>query len=284
MNRDWKFIPDETSKYKILYNAGDSHVNEGMAQAGGASTITLNTLASSQNNVYLGQIIFIASGTGQDQARMVIGYNGATKVATVDSPWIVQPDSTSVYAIYPFPGFVHGRPGVNSSDNVLIRDVIGNKNDYVPVPYQEDVASILGFLKTGFYHVHGAAFLYPDKAVPVTLTSAAPSWDITGSKTEVIPASSITKNFDLHWASLSDISASLDGVIDIFAGAIGEEVKIGAVDVVRTSNFSREQPVPVQVPQQPANTRISCRFSDSTTSSRTVRIKFYGHVYDEALT
>jgi len=160
---------------------------------------------------------------------------------------------------------------------------IGEKSDLVPVPYEEAVSSVLAFLHTGYYHVHGASFLYPDKAVPVTLTSAAPSWSESGTITEIIPADTIIKDFDLHWCSITDISAVLDGVIDIFAGDAGNEEKIGAVDVARTSNFSRENPVPVQVSQQSANTRISCRFTDSTTSSRTVRVKFYGHVYDISL-
>jgi len=93
-------------------------------------------------------------------------------------------------------------------------------------------------------------------------------------------ARSITKDFDLHWCSIWDISDSLYGVVDIFAGAPGSEEKIGAVDVGRTANFSRESAMPVQIPQQPANTRISCRFTDSTAGAETVRVKFYGHVYD----
>ena len=161
---------------------------------------------------------------------------------------------------------------------------IGSKVGTVAVPYVPHKSSVMDHLNTSYYHVHGASFIYPDKAVPVTLTSAVASWAETGTIVEVIPADTIIKDFDLHWASISDISATLDGVIDIFAGASGSEVKIGAVDVVRTSNFSRENPVPTQIPQQPANTRISCRFTDSTTSSKTVRIKFYGHVYGTSLT
>lgn len=126
---------------------------------------------------------------------------------------------------------------------------IGQETGFIQVPYQFGENSILDHLNTSYYHVHGAAFLYPDKVVPVTLTSGIPSWDQGGAITEVIPANGIIKNFDLHWCSISEISASLDGVIDIFSGGVGNEVKIGAVDVVRTSNFSRENPVPVQVPQ-----------------------------------
>lgn len=160
----------------------------------------------------------------------------------------------------------------------------GIKTDFVNVPYEFGENSIYALLTTGYYHVHGASFVYPDKADPVTLTSAAASWAETGSIIEVIPANAITKAFDLHWCSVNEISATLYGIVDIFAGDVGSEVKIAAIDVSRTTNQAREDNMPVQIPQQPANTRISCRFTDSTTSSRTVRVKFYGHVYSSSLT
>lgn len=174
---------------------------------------------------------------------------------------------------------------VDTVDSIVdtIDSNVGSKLDLVPIPYVEGQSSTLAFLHTSYYHVHGASFIYPSKADPVLLTSAAASWATTGNIVEVIPANTITKPFDLHWISISDISAILYGEIDLFSGAVGEEVQInspyGAADVVRTSNFSREGSVRIQVPQQPANTRISCRFSDSTTSQRTVRVKLYGHVY-----
>lgn len=129
VNRDWKFTPDDTSVYCIVMNPGNTHVNEGVAQGGGNATITLNTLASDQNNLYLGQLVFIIAGAGQDQARMVVGYNGTTKVATVDADWIINPDTTSVYMMLPYPGFVHGVPTPDSVANILARDIIGNKTD-----------------------------------------------------------------------------------------------------------------------------------------------------------
>lgn len=164
-----------------------------------------------------------------------------------------------------------------------IEKILGFFGDYVSVPFTEGVSTIYGFLQTGYYHVHGASFIYPKYADPVELTSNAAAWNTTGTIVEIIPANAITKRFDLHWASISDISANLYGVIDIYSGLSGAEVLIGSVDVNRTVNASREGTAPVQIPQQPANTRISAKFSDSTTSARTVRVKFYGHVYGTSL-
>ena len=167
-----------------------------------------------------------------------------------------------------------------------VKNVVGAIGDFVHVPYvfQAATNTIMAFLQTGYYHIHGASFIYPDKVDPILLTSSAAAWSETGTIVEIIPAGGIIKPFDLHWCSVWDISVSLYGVVDIFAGPVDAPVKIGSVDVGRTANFSRESAMPVQIPQQPANTRISARFSDSTTSARTLRVKFYGHVYGTSLT
>lgn len=101
VDRNWKVNPDNTSEFIIFANPGREHVNEGLAQAGGASSVTLNTNASPYDNAYVGQIIFLRSGTGQDQVRLVSAYNGTTKVATVSEPWDAVPDTTTAYVMLP---------------------------------------------------------------------------------------------------------------------------------------------------------------------------------------
>ena len=101
VNRDWKIIPDNTSEYILVTSTGDTHVNEGVAQGGGASTITLNALASSVDDVYIDQVVFIVAGTGADQAGVVTAYDGGTSVATVEHAWVIEPDNTSIYAMLP---------------------------------------------------------------------------------------------------------------------------------------------------------------------------------------
>jgi hypothetical protein len=101
VDRNWKVTPDATSVFAIFADPGREHVNEGLAQAGAASTVTLNALASSADGAYVGQIIFIRSGVGEDQARVCTAYNGTTKVATVDAAWDTTPDATSAYVVLP---------------------------------------------------------------------------------------------------------------------------------------------------------------------------------------
>ena len=106
VDRNWKVNPDNTSEFTIYANAGREHVNEGLAQGGTSNTITLNSLASSTDDIYVGQTVFIRSGTGDDQAGLCIAYNGTTKVATIKTgtalgDWGVTPDTTSGYVILP---------------------------------------------------------------------------------------------------------------------------------------------------------------------------------------
>jgi hypothetical protein len=101
VNRDWKTIPDNTTEYVITADAGNTHVNEGVAQGGANNTITLNSLASSLNNAYVGQLVFLTAGTGADQSRRVIAYDGSTKIATLDRNWGINPAAGTIYVMLP---------------------------------------------------------------------------------------------------------------------------------------------------------------------------------------
>lgn len=75
-------------------------VRQNTAQAGGASTITLDTGASAVDDFYNSMYVTIVSGTGVGQSRKISDYVGSTKVATVSSAWTTQPDSSSVFRIF----------------------------------------------------------------------------------------------------------------------------------------------------------------------------------------
>ncbi len=72
---------------------------QGTAQAGSASTITLQSGASADDGTYNGQIVQILDGTGAEQSRLILSYVGITRIATVFSDWADNPDSTSKYQI-----------------------------------------------------------------------------------------------------------------------------------------------------------------------------------------
>jgi hypothetical protein len=132
VDRNWKVNPDATSEFIILAHPGREHVNEGLAQAGGANTITLNALASATDDAYVAQVVFIRSGTGEDQSGTIIAYNGTTKVAIIDKPWAVVPDSTSGYIMIPNDHVILANtthtgaviPGVAALNDISVADIL----------------------------------------------------------------------------------------------------------------------------------------------------------------
>jgi len=74
------------------------HGNDGTAQAGGATTITLAAAASSTDDAYNGYTIETTGGTGSGQTAIISDYDGTTKVATVPT-WGTNPDATTTYEI-----------------------------------------------------------------------------------------------------------------------------------------------------------------------------------------
>lgn len=88
----------------------------GTAQAGGASTITLRNDASAVDSAYNTQEVYIISGVGAGQRRVVSGYVGATRVATVSVAWAVQPTSASTYEVVPLSMNVGTGKGAQYSD------------------------------------------------------------------------------------------------------------------------------------------------------------------------
>jgi hypothetical protein len=75
------------------------------AQAGAATTITLDAGASATDGRYVGYGIYLYGGTGGGirgvgQERTIIAYVGATKVATVAQAWGTNPDNTSTFILY----------------------------------------------------------------------------------------------------------------------------------------------------------------------------------------
>jgi len=76
-------------------------ITTGIAQGGGANTITLAGSASSVSTRFQGCIIDLVSLTGFGQTRKITSYTtgGTNRLVTVDRAWDTQPDNTTKYTI-----------------------------------------------------------------------------------------------------------------------------------------------------------------------------------------
>jgi hypothetical protein len=101
VDRPWFVAPNNTSVYEILPFSSILLADHGVALGGSPTTIELAATASAIDDIYNGCTVFISSGTGYGQARVIIDYDGGLQIATVAGDWTVDPDNTSVYKILP---------------------------------------------------------------------------------------------------------------------------------------------------------------------------------------
>lgn len=121
INRNWAIIPEDGAEYTITSNAGDTHVNEGLVSGATGSTLTLNALAATKDDIYKEQYAFISAGTGADDCHRIISYNGTTRVAVITGTWHDTPVANqSVYAILPA-----ANPSGGTVDFVTLTGTIG---------------------------------------------------------------------------------------------------------------------------------------------------------------
>ncbi len=119
VDRPWITTPNNTSTFDIYASTTPTlYSDQGFAQAGSATTITLQSTASASNDIYNGSIVTILAGTGAGQTREITDYVGGTKVVTVDTAWAVDPDSQSTYAVIPTASGT-GSSGGTSDVNVV---------------------------------------------------------------------------------------------------------------------------------------------------------------------
>ena len=67
--------------------------------AGGSGFVKLDSGASSVDDFYNGCVVYIYSGTGAGQARLMTDYTGSTKTGTLNRAWGTQPDGTSLFKV-----------------------------------------------------------------------------------------------------------------------------------------------------------------------------------------
>jgi hypothetical protein len=101
VDRDWATNPDATSEIELLPFSGILLSHHGVATAGAAGTITMAATASATDDIYIGSVVYISTGTGAGQIRLITDYNGTTKVATVSDNWTINPAAGSVYKVLP---------------------------------------------------------------------------------------------------------------------------------------------------------------------------------------
>lgn len=174
--------------------------------------------------------------------------------------------------------------GSKGGSNPSVITGVGGLTDFVTVPYSFGINSMLAHLNTAYYHIHGQPFVYPELSNDITVTAGAGVWGTGGAITEIIPAGALSVSaFDLHWVNINNHSADAYYLLEIYAGDLGSEVKIGSTRSWRDSTFLGGETATgtkrIQIPQQPLGNRISAKLYSSDGSAATVGVSFEGHYY-----
>ena len=72
---------------------------KGVALGGTVDTLALAADASDDPAAYVGMELRLTSGAGADQRAAIVGYDAATRVATVSPAWVALPGAGTGYAI-----------------------------------------------------------------------------------------------------------------------------------------------------------------------------------------
>ena len=90
-----------TSAGRRVREIGAYAIHSGTAQTGNDVHITLAATASATDGIYNRNLLVLIGGTGAEQTRTIIDYDGASKIATIDREWRINPDATTEYQVVP---------------------------------------------------------------------------------------------------------------------------------------------------------------------------------------
>jgi len=144
----------------------------------------------------------------------------------------------------------------------------------VAEPSSRVASSPYGKLHTIEEHVHAVGCVYPTLASGVTVTAGA-AWTL-GAFVEVVPASTITDEFDIHYVSIENISANDVYELHLYYGA--GDTLAGMVRFVKNAAVDAVVNVPFMTPLIPANSRIRAKLA-SASGGDNADISVFYHTY-----
>lgn len=159
------------------------------------------------------------------------------------------------------------------ADQSMIDAKLGVTTDYA------SHQTLLGYQNSLYQHVHNQSYCYPTLADGVVITGGAGVWQL-GNFIEIIPINGIINAFDIHWINFENASATDVYELVLYKGTVGNEVEIGRIRTSRDSAQSGTAKVPIQIPAQIANTRISAKVASKSGGGDTVTVSVYYHIYN----
>ena len=125
-------------------------------------------------------------------------------------------------------------------------------------------------------HLYAKSAVYPTLAAGVTVTGHNDAWTL-GTLVEIVPASTITEDFDVHWISIENISAN--GIYELVLYCGAGDTECGRVRFVQNAVQDSVVAVPFMTPILEKNSRIRSAVASSTGGGDTADISIFYHTY-----
>jgi hypothetical protein len=162
-------------------------------------------------------------------------------------------------------------PAADGTGNDSFREVIGNRNDDV------ETTTLAGRTHSIEEHMHTPSKCYPTLAdAPVVIAEAA-DWGIGGALVEIIPASTITSKFDIHFVNIESVSAARSYELILYQGA--SDVEVGRIRFTKSAGLDPVLDRAIQTPIIPANARVRARLASAGAVADAVSVTLHYHEY-----
>lgn len=158
-------------------------------------------------------------------------------------------------------------PGSGGTDNLTMRDVIGNKDD------EHDAETLFGHLHDLWGMQHNAQKVYPTLAGAVTVTANGAIWTL-GNFVEIVPVNIITNSFHIHHLHIT--APSVNGDYELVLYEVSTE--IGRVTFSRTDKKDDVEGLPVRTPTSIANAQIRAKLACSVGGA-SAKLKVWYHLH-----
>jgi hypothetical protein len=211
--------------HATLFSAGKRLQNlvlrGGTAIAGCPQGIVFPGPWSSTDGIYEQNIVSIVDGTGVAQTRMILEYNGGSRLAYLDRPWITEPDSTSEIELLPSVDEIatdHGIIVTGSATGVTLPSSAGSIND----TYIGSVIIIRG--GTG----EGQARLITDYVGSTKDVTVSDAWTTIPDSTSIYKIIPVGRSIvdSVHTGAI-DAGALATDAVDEIADGVWDEARSG---------------------------------------------------------
>ena len=161
-------------------------------------------------------------------------------------------------------------PPINNSANVLVKDVIGNRED------DNDSTTLAGRIRDQWEETHVGQLVYPTLAQGILVTAHLDAWTL-GSYVTIIPVNTITGDFHIHHICVCSASANGAYELRLYRGV----ERLAIVTFTRTDKKDDIAGLDIYTPHIEANSQIRDKLASSNAAQEdTVRISIWYHLHE----